>query len=98
MFTELLEKLQVEINNTGSEREQKLLRYNELVDHFDTVGYDTPTEFDEEYEELENHLSTLETRNERLMHAFEIIQNCQRADNVLEIAHILTDDYFNEWI
>ncbi len=98
MFTELLDKLAEAMNQNRSEVIEKTIRYNELMKHFATVGYDTPTEFDEEYEELENNLGDLQSRYERLSHTFDLIQDCQRADNVLEIANILSNDHFNEWI
>jgi hypothetical protein len=98
MFKELLDKLAEAINQNRSEFIEKTVRYSELMKHFATVGYVRTTEFDEEYEELENHLGDLQSRYERLSHTFDLIQDCQRADNVLEIAHILSNDHFDEWV
>lgn len=94
MFTELLEKLNNEIIRNRSVTCEKTLRYNELIEHFRSIGFDTPSEFDAEYELLESDLSTLQSHYERLSHTLGLIQECERSVDVVDIAYILSNDHF----
>ncbi len=95
MFAELLDKLAVAINQNRSECCEKATRYNELQGIFRTMRDDTPSEYDDEFEKLDNELSRLQRDYERMSYTFDLIRKCQLADNVLDIAYVLSEDSFN---